>query len=325
MKHPETILITGANGQIGSVLVRALRTVYGNNAVLATDIRRPLEDSGPFEILDVLYPSRFKELAARYSITQIYHLAAILSAKGEQHPQQAWDINMRGLFNVLELAREMNLRVFFPSSIAVFGPSTPRVRTPQDTVTQPTTVYGISKVAGENWCQYYHLRYGVDARSVRYPGIIGYQSLPGGGTTDYAVEIFHEAINGKSYSCFLKPDASLPMLYMDDAIRATLELMEASDEQIKIRTSYNLAGDSFSPAELAAAIRQHIPGFQIDYAPDFRQQIAESWPASIDDSKALTDWGWKPRFDLPAMVRDMLERLAAHYVVKIPALGTPHP
>lgn len=320
MKKQERILITGANGQIGAVLTASLREAYSEQAVLATDVRKPLEDTGPFEILDVLYPNRFRELITRYNVTQVYHLAAILSAKGEQHPQQAWDINMRGLFNVLELAKEQHLRVFFPSSIAVFGPSTPRHQTPQDTVTQPTTVYGISKGAGENWCQYYHLRYGVDVRSVRYPGIIGYQSLPGGGTTDYAVEIFHAAVKGNPFTCFLKDDARLPMLYMDDAIRGTLEVMDAAQDQIQIRTSYNLAGISFTPAEVAAEIQQYYPDFQITYEPDFRQHIAESWPATIDDSQARADWGWVPHFDLKAMTRDMLERLAAHYVEKIPGI-----
>lgn len=320
MKTKEMILVTGANGQIGSVLTGALRQAFGPDAVLATDIRKPMTSDGPFEILDVLYPTKLRELAEKYKITQVYHLAAILSAKGEQHPQQAWDINMRGLFNILELARDMQLKVFFPSSIAVFGPSTPRINTPQDTITQPTTVYGISKVAGENWCQYYHLRYGVDVRSVRYPGIIGYQSLPGGGTTDYAVEIYHEAIKGNTYTCFLSEDACLPMLYMDDAIRGTLELMEAPAEKIKCRTSYNMAGISFTPAEISASIRKYFPGFEVCYEPDFRQKIAESWPASIDDAAAREDWGWQPKFDLEGMTLDMLRHLAEHYLVKVPGV-----
>lgn len=317
------ILVTGANGQIGSVLTAALRDAYGQDAVLATDIRRPIAQEGPFEILDVLYPVKLREIAVKYGVTQVYHLAAILSAKGEQHPQQAWDINMRGLFNALEIAKDLSLKVFFPSSIAVFGPSTPRENTPQDTITQPTTVYGISKVAGENWCQYYHLRYGVDVRSVRYPGIIGHQSLPGGGTTDYAVEIYHEAVKGNAFTCFLSENTRLPMLYMDDAIRGTLELMEAPAEQIKCRTSYNIAGISFTPAEISASIRRFFPDFRVNYAPDFRQQIADSWPASIDDSTARDQWGWRARFDLEAMTSDMLQNLARHYMTRIPSPSQP--
>jgi len=314
------ILVTGANGQIGSVLTAALREAYGTQTVLATDIRRPLAQEGPFEILDVLYPTKLRELVSKYEVKQVYHLAAILSAKGEQHPQQAWDINMRGLFNVLEIARDMSLSVFVPSSIGVFGPNTPREQTPQDTITQPTTVYGISKIAGENWCQYYHKRYGVDVRSVRYPGIIGHQSLPGGGTTDYAVEIYHDAVKGNPYTCFLSENTRLPMLYMDDAIRGTLELMEAPADRLKCRTSYNLAGISFTPQEISASIRRFIPDFEVHYAPDFRQEIADSWPASIDDTAARTDWGWNPQFDLEAMTLDMLQHLARHYMVRVPAL-----
>lgn len=310
MKQRESILVTGANGQIGSVLVDALRVAYGTDAVIATDIHKPTQERGPFEILDVLYPNRFREIIHRYHVTQIYHLAAFLSAKAEQHPQQAWEINMRGLFNVLELARESKLRVFFPSSIAVFGPSTPAMDTPQMAIAQPTTVYGISKVAGENWCQYYFLRHGVDVRSVRYPGIIGYQSMPGGGTTDYAVDIFHAAVNRRPFSCFLREDTTLPMLYMEDAIRGTLELMEAPAEKLSIRTSYNMAGVSFSPAEITAAIQRYYPDFEVAFVPDFRQHIADSWPKSIDDRVAREEWGWSPKFDLAGITADMLEHLA---------------
>lgn len=311
MKQRESILITGANGQIGSVLVETLRREFGEDSVLATDIHKPKLESGLFEVLDVLYPNRFREIIHRYHVTQIYHLAAFLSAKAEQHPQQAWEINMKGLFNVLELARENKLRVFFPSSIAVFGPTTPPVLTPQFAITQPTTVYGISKVAGENWCQYYYLRYGVDVRSVRYPGIIGHQSMPGGGTTDYAVEIYHAAVEQKPFTCFLSKDTVLPMLYMDDAIRGTLQLMEVPSEKLSIRTSYNMAGVSFSPAEVAASIREYYPDFKVTYAPDFRQPIADSWPKSIDDQVARSEWGWSPHFNLAGITKDMLAHLSA--------------
>lgn len=309
----EKVLVIGSNGQIGTVLVHELRKIYGQNNVVASDLKAPQEDSGPFEIMDVLDGARLNEIVERYNINQIYHLAAILSAKGESDPQRAWDINMTSLFNVLEIARSKNARVFFPSSIAVYGAHTPRKATPQFTIREPSTVYGISKVAGENWCNYYHLRYGLDVRSVRYPGIIGYQSLPGGGTTDYAVDIYHKAVNGEHFTCFLKADTRLPMLYMPDAIRATLELMNASADQIRVRTSYNLAGMSFTPAEVAASIVNHIPGFSISYEPDFRQVIAESWPESIDDSFAHSEWGWEPHYDLDAMTVDMLKHLKEQY------------
>lgn len=307
-----TVLVTGANGQIGSVLVKALREKYGKSHVIATDIRDSgaLEE-GIFQPLDVLDARALAAAVERWQVTEVYHLAAILSAKGEQNPRQAWEINMNGLFNILEAARQYQLKVFFPSSIAVFGEHIERVDTPQFAVLAPTTVYGISKAAGENWCQYYFHKYGVDVRSLRYPGIIGYQSLPGGGTTDYAVDIFHVALRNEPFVCFLAEDARLPMMYMDDAIRATLELMEAPAEKLRIRTSYNLAAMSFSPAEIAAAIRQHLPGFSIRYEPDFRQQIAEGWPQSIDDSHARADWGWQPAFDLLRMTEDMLLHLQA--------------
>jgi len=309
----ETVLVIGANGQIGTVLAQALRGVYGENNVIASDLRPPAEDQGLFEILDVLDGARLLDIVQRYKVSQIYHLAAILSAKGEQDPKRAWEINMSSLFNVLEIAKDYKLRVFFPSSIAVYGAHTPRENTPQFTIREPSTVYGISKVAGENWCNYYHLRYGLDVRSIRYPGIIGYQSLPGGGTTDYAVDIYHKAVQGQPFECFLSADTMLPMLYMDDAIRATLELMFTDPDKIQVRTSYNLAGMSFSPAEVAASIQKHIPDFSISYKPDFRQAIADSWPQSIDDSKAREEWGWKPRFDLEGMTVDMLMHLRTQY------------
>lgn len=311
----KTILITGAGGQIGSVLTKTLRDTYGANSVIATDIRSTELGDGPFELLDVLNGNRLHELVNRYRVTEIYHLAAILSARGEQNPKIAWDINMDSLFNVLDAAKERNLKVFFPSSIAAFGPNTPKVNTPQDTITQPTTVYGISKAAGENWCQYYFLKYGLDVRSVRFPGIIGYQSLPGGGTTDYAVDIYHKAILGEDFTCFLGPDTRLPMLYMDDAIQGVLQLMSAPKDKLSIRTSYNLAGVSFTPAEISAEIQKHHPDFKIHYAPDFRQAIADSWPQSIDDQQARQDWNWQPQYDLARMTVDMLSHLQEQYLV----------
>lgn len=313
----ETILITGASGQIGAVLNEELQKRYGSGAVLQTDIRLPEGRQGLFEELDVLDAEQLGRLIRKYKVRQAYHLAAILSAKGEKNPKWAWEVNMAGLFNILEAAREFGLKVFFPSSIAVFGGMTPRVNTPQYAVLQPETVYGISKVAGESWCQYFHQKYGVDVRSLRYPGIIGYQSMPGGGTTDYAVEIFHNAVKGEPYTCFLEADTRLPMMYMPDAIRATLELMEAPAESVKIRSGYNLAGMSFTPAEVAAEIRRHIPGFEVAYAPDFRQNIAASWPESIDDSSARSDWGWQPEYGLEKMTIDMLSHLKEYYQVAL--------
>lgn len=309
----DMLLIIGANGQIGSVLTRALRNIYGTDRVIASDIRLSGIDEGPFELLDIKEEAQLRRLVRKYKITQVYHLAAILSATGELKPRLAWDVNINGLFNVLELAKEQKIRLFFPSTIAVFGSHTPRQNTPQETIIHPETVYGISKAAGENWCQYYYLRYGIDVRSLRYPGIVGYESMPGGGTTDYAVEIFHYAVQGKPYTCFLKEGTRLPMLYMPDAIRATLELMEAPAASISVRTSYNLAGMSFTPAELAASIQAHIPDFTTDYAPDFRQHIAESWSESIDDSAARKDWGWVPKYDLSSMTSDMIKNLKAQY------------
>ncbi len=311
----EKILIIGANGQIGSVLSAALRDQFGSDSVIATDIRDGAKhQEGIFEILDVLDAAALGSIVERHQVTQIYHLAAILSAKGEANPLKTWDINMNGLFNVLEVAREKGVqKVFHPSSIAVFGSDIPRQHTPQDAVLKPTTVYGMSKVAGELWSQYYFQRYGLDVRSLRYPGVIGYQSDPGGGTTDYAVEIYHYAVKGKPYACFLSQKTMLPMIYMDDAIRATLELMDAPAESIRVRTSYNLAGMSFSPEQIAASIQQEVPGFNVLYQPDFRQKIADSWPESIDDSAARKDWGWQPKYDLDSMTRDMLFHLQEKY------------
>jgi nucleoside-diphosphate-sugar epimerase len=309
----ETILVTGANGQIGTVLTQALRETYGEDRVISTDIRPPAQPDDLFFTLDVLDREALQAIVKQHGITQIYHLAAILSAKGEQNPQWAWEINMSGLFNVLEVAKEHELRVFSPSSIAVYGGHTPKVDTPQHAVLQPETVYGISKVAGEHWGKYYFKRWGVDVRSIRYPGIVGYQSLPGGGTTDYAVDIYHYAVKGESYPCFLAPDTRLPMMYMEDAIRATLELMQAPADRIQVRTAYNLSGMSFTPAEIAEAIRQQRPDFQITYDPDFRQQIAESWPESIEDQAAREDWGWSPAFDLERMTAEMLSHLETYY------------
>lgn len=310
----EQILIIGAGGQIGVELTQALRIGYGRNQVIASDIREVpalLDDNGPFEQLDVLDAKAVAALIQKYRITQVYLLAAILSAKGETAPKWAWDINMPSLLNLLEICRENKVRKFYwPSSIAAFGPTTPRKNTPQHTIMEPTTVYGISKYAGELWCQYYFNRYGLDIRSLRYPGVISWKSPPGGGTTDYAIEIFTEALSHQHYNCFLAEDTYLPMIYMPDAIRATIELMEAPSEKIKNRMSYNLASMSFAPKDIAACIRKHIPEFTINYQPDFRQQIAEGWPQSIDDSEARQDWGWNPEFDLDNMTADMLKNLA---------------
>ena len=308
----DKILIIGANGQIGSVLTRALRQEYGQENVIATDIHLPTDGNNylPFEILDATDAAKMSFLVERHRITQIYHLAAILSAKGEINPLKTWSVNMDCLFNVLEVARSHKIKkVFFPSTIAVFGSNTPRVNTPQDTIRTPETVYGMSKVAGENWCSYYFKRYGTDVRSLRYPGIIGHQSMPGGGTTDYAVEVFHKAVKNQPFECFLDENTRLPMLYMDDAIRATMDLMDAPADKITIRSSYNLQGMSFSPNEIVTEIQKSMPDFKATYKPDFRQQIAESWPESIDDTKAREDWKWKPKYDLPKMTADMILNL----------------
>ncbi|MBS1620316.1 MAG: NAD-dependent epimerase/dehydratase family protein [Bacteroidetes bacterium] len=309
----EKILIIGASGQIGVELTLALRKIYGNSNVIASDLREEnelLRGTGPYVSLDVMNREMLHVQVIRQNVTQIYLLAAILSATGEKNPNLAWHLNMQGLLNVLELAREEKLhKVYWPSSIAVFGPTSPKRNCPQQTIIEPTTVYGISKYAGEFWCNYYHHRYGVDIRSLRYPGLISYKSAPGGGTTDYAVEIFHEALENKKYECFLKEDTYLPMMYMPDAIRATIELMEAPVEKISVHTSYNLSGMSFSPKEIAREIQTHIPGFSMSYKPDYRQVIAESWPQSIDDSVARKDWGWKEEYNLASMTKDMLQNL----------------
>jgi nucleoside-diphosphate-sugar epimerase len=313
-KTMKKILVTGTTGQIGSELTLELRNKFGGeNVVAAGHKRKPNEKllaTGPFLYLDATDKGALEKVVEEYDVDTIYHLAAVLSAAGEENPQNAWRINMESLYNVLEVAREKGLtRVFWPSSIAVFGPEAPRVKTPQNTVLIPRTIYGVSKVAGELLCNYYFLRYNVDVRSVRYPGIISSETLPGGGTTDYAVEIFYEAIRRKRYTCFLRADTVLPMMYMPDCINAALTLMEADPSKIRCRTSYNVAAVSFSPAELAAEIKKYIPDFVCEYKPDFRQQIADSWPVSIDDTAAREDWGWSPKYDLASIVKDMIEKL----------------
>lgn len=314
MKRETKILVIGANGQLGSVLVKALQAKFGISNVIASDLRGKNDFEGVFELIDATDINRIKEVVQKYDVNQIYHLAAILSARGEENPLQTWEINMKTLFNVLEVARTNHIdKVFYPSSIAVFGPGAPLNGTPHDAYLDPTTVYGISKAAGENWAQYYFAKYGLDVRSLRYPGVIGYQSLPGGGTTDYAVDIYHKAVQGEAFDCFLEKDATLPMIFMDDAVRATLELMDAPKENIKVRTSYNLAGISFSPAEVVEEIRKLYPYFKVTYQPDFRQEIAASWPKSIDDTKAQEDWGWVPRYDLEGITKEMVAKLKEQY------------
>jgi nucleoside-diphosphate-sugar epimerase len=309
----EKILVIGASGQIGVELTLALRKIYGNVNVIASDLREQnplLEGTGPYVSLDVMNKEMLHVQVIRQGITQIYLLAAILSATGEKNPNLAWSLNMASLLNVLDIAKEENLhKVYWPSSIAVFGPTSPKQNCPQQTIIEPTTVYGISKYAGEFWCNYYFNRWGVDVRSLRYPGLISYKSQPGGGTTDYAVEIFHAAKDNEQYECFLQENTYLPMMYMPDAIRSTIELMEADASSIKVRTSYNLSGMSFSPKEIFEEIKKHVPDFDIIYKPDSRQDIANSWPQSIDDTVARKDWGWKEEFNLSAMVEDMLENL----------------
>jgi nucleoside-diphosphate-sugar epimerase len=314
MSDMEKFLVTGACGQIGSELTLALRERYGNENVVATGHKtKPGEKlcaSGPFEFIDVTRRETIEEVVAKYNIDIIYHLAALLSAVGEEKPHLAWDVNINGLYNILEIARERNMtRVFCPSSIAAFGPETPRQNTPQETILRPTTMYGVTKVAGELLCNYYFKRFGLDVRGARYPGIISSETLPGGGTTDYAVEIFYEAIKHKRYTCFLREDTVLPMMYMPDCIKATVDLTEADLSRLKHHADFNLAAMSFSPAELVAEIKKHIPEFVCEYKPDFRQAIADSWPRTIDDSAAREEWGWKPSYDLAAMTADMLEKL----------------
>jgi len=309
------ILVTGATGQIGSELTVELREKYGKDNVIAAGHRRDpseaLRKSGPYVTVDTSNKDQVADAVEKYEVGTIHHLASILSAAGEKNPQLAWDVNMGGLYNVLEIAREHELAgVFWPSSIAVFGPQTPRNNTPQSTVMIPTTIYGVSKVAGELLCNYYFTRFGVDVRSLRYPGIISSETPPGGGTTDYAVEIFYEAIQNKRYTCFLREDTVLPMMYMPDCIKATIDLMEADASRIKCRTSYNLTAMSFSAGELVAEIKKHSPEFLCDYKPDFRQKIADSWPRSIDDSVARGEWGWRPDYDLAAMTKDMYDKLS---------------
>jgi threonine 3-dehydrogenase len=309
----ECILVIGANGQIGSVLVEYLREIYGTGQVIASDIRQPEVTTGRFEKLDATDANAVAAIVAKYRVTQIYHLAAILSAKGEQEPLKTWHINMQTYFNVLEAARANGVsKIFYPSSIAVFGEQVDD-KAEQWSYLDPATVYGISKTAGENWSNYYFKRYGMDIRSLRYPGIIGYQSMPGGGTTDYAVDIYHKAVKGEVFECFLSEDTKLPMIYISDAMDATVRLMEAPKEKVTVRTGYNLAGMSFSPKEIAASIQKIIPEFKIVYKPDFRQEIADSWPKEIDDSTARKDWGWRPAYSLDKMTEEMITELKKKY------------
>lgn len=314
----DKILILGAAGQIGSDLTAALRERYGNDAVVASDLHEGIPtalEGGPYVQLNAMDRQALEDVVQRFEITQVYHLVAMLSATAEQHPLKGWDLNMQTLFHCLEMAREGKIkRMFWPSSIAVFGPKSPQNQTPQHTILEPSTVYGISKVAGESWCEYYHQKYGVDVRSVRYPGLISFRGAPGGGTTDYAVHIFHEALKHGRYTSFIQADRALPMMYMPDAIRATLEIMHAPAVKVRLRTAYNIAGMSFNPEEIAESIRRKLPDFSIDYAPDYRNEIAANWPASVEDSSARQDWGWQPEYDLDRMVDDMLVQLKGAYV-----------
>jgi len=309
----KSILIIGACGQIGTELTIALRDKYGADAVIASDIREGSEtlmESGPFELLDATDYEAIEDVVMHYEIEEVYLMAAMLSATAEKFPMRAWNLNMNSLFNVLNLAKEKKVdKIFWPSSIAVFGPNTPKDETPQHTLMEPSTVYGISKQSGERWCEYYFKKFDVDVRSVRYPGLISWKTLPGGGTTDYAVEIYHKALDDKKYTCFLAEGTKLPMMFMDDAIRATITLMEAKPEKLSIRSSYNLGAMSFGPEEIANSIKNHLPDFEMSYNPDFRQEIADSWPSSINDSKASEDWDWKPEFNLEKTTKEMLENL----------------
>lgn len=311
--NSKKILIIGASGQIGSELTLKLRELFGNENVIASDIKeggKDLMETGPFEIMDATDEAGIANLIEKHEITDVYLMAAMLSATGEKMPMKAWNLNMNSLFIVLNLAKEKKIkRVFWPSSIAVFGPSTPKQDTPQTTIMEPTTVYGMSKQTGERWCEYFFNKFGVDVRSIRYPGIISYKTLPGGGTTDYAIEIFHEAIKNGKYTSFLSENTALPMMFMDDAIKATIDIMEAPAEKIKVRSSYNLSAMSFTPKELAQNIKEELPNFEISYKPDFRQDIADSWPSSIDDVSAREDWGWKHKYDLKELTQAMLEGL----------------
>jgi len=317
LKNKDTILLIGASGQIGTDLTMSLRTIYGASHVVASDIKpasREVMESGPFEQLDIMDPVRLNEIVLKYKVTQVYLLAALLSATAEKNIELGWALNMKSLSHVLDLARHGKVKkVYWPSSIAVFGPTTPSINTPQHTIMDPNTVYGISKQAGERWCEYYYQKFGVDVRSIRYPGLISWKAKPGGGTTDYAVHIFHEAIKYGRYQSFLSETTSLPMMYMPDAIRATLELMEAPANSIKIRSSYNVAGTSFNPAEIAAVVKQYIPHFEITYKTDERQAIANSWPQSINDSLAREHWNWKHEYDLGNMAEDMMLNLKKKY------------
>ena len=307
------ILIIGACGQIGTELTHKLREIYGTNNVIASDIRKLNNDvvnSGPFEVVNALDFNQIEHLVEVHKITDVYLMAALLSATAEKNPAFAWDLNMNSLFHVLNLAKAKKIKkIFWPSSIAVFGPTTPKENTPQYTIMEPSTVYGISKQSGERWCEYYYNIFGVDVRSIRYPGLISWTTLPGGGTTDYAVDIYHKAITDKKYECFLSSETKMPMMYMDDAIAATIKIMQADADKIKIRSSYNLAAMSFTPTEIAAEIKKHIPELEVTYKPDFRQKIADSWPSSIDDSHARKDWGWQHNYELENMTNVMLDNL----------------
>lgn len=310
----KSILIIGACGQIGTELTLKLRELYGQDCVVASDIREgsdSLMQSGPFELLDATNYEAVEDVILYHEIEEVYLMAAMLSATAEKFPERAWNLNMNSLFNVLNLAKENKInKIFWPSSIAVFGPNTPRDMTPQNSIMEPTTVYGISKLSGERWCEYYHNKYNVDVRSLRYPGLISWKTQPGGGTTDYAVEIYHDALSKGNYQCFLKKDTKLPMMFMDDAIRAAIELMDSDAGQIKVRSSYNLGAMSFSPKEISESIKQRLPDFSISYQPDFRQGIADSWPSSIDDSKAKADWNWEAEFDLTKTTHEMIYQLS---------------